>query len=145
LVHGVPAVVQPEIQAHVEKVLVDGRVDARRNHCPVRARLARRDGPYRENASQLDLVLDRTVLVEVPEEAVLVVADGRNAREYKPPGAPNFRTRIAIDVFPKDAVVLFVKADGVFDAVGLTVRRRENAIEVTDFAEAIAAQFERVR
>ena len=71
--------------ADVEEVLVDRRVNALLHHRPVAPRLARCDPAHREDAGELDLVLDCAVLVEIPEEPVLVVPHRCDGGEHQPP------------------------------------------------------------
>ena len=52
------------------------RVELRRDNAPVGRFLAGLQGAERQDARELDLELDVAVLVEVPEEAVLIIFDG---------------------------------------------------------------------
>ena len=114
---GVGDAVEVEVEPHVEEVLMIRGVELRGDEVAVRRRLARAGGPQREDAGQLDLELDRAVLVEVPEEAVLVVLDRRDRRDDQPPRPPDLGRvgQAAVGVLPEDAVVFLVHADGVLD------------------------------
>ena len=79
----VDRVVEPvhhHVEPGVEEVLVNGPVDPGRDHLAPPRLLPGPLGAVRDDAGQLDLELDRAVLVEVPVEAVLVVADRRDGR-----------------------------------------------------------------
>ena len=98
-----------------------------------------------DHAGELDLVLDRAVLVQVPVVAVLVVADGDDAGDDHPAHPPDFRVAGAeVGVLPGDAVVLFVQADGVRHGDGLAVVVVDHAVQVGDLAEAVAAELQGV-
>ena len=66
-----------QVETHVEEVLVDHRVQSGRHQRAVLRTCSRRHAPGGEDAGQLDLEGDRSVLVQVPEEPVVVVADRR--------------------------------------------------------------------
>src|SRR5579875_3388544 len=75
LLNRVPDTVDVQIQSDVKKVLVDHCVQARRNERAMLWHFPRRDRSGGEHTSQLHLKFDCSVLVEVPEEPVVVVAD----------------------------------------------------------------------
>lgn len=86
-----------------------------RRVCPTAA-LAFGDRAGGQYAGELDLVLDVAVGVEVPEEAVLVIPDGRDRGDDQPPRAAHLDLlRPEVRVLPGDPVVLLVHADGVRD------------------------------
>ena len=106
--------------------------------------LAGRDRAGREHARELDLERDRAVLVEVPEEAVVVVADRRERRDHEPARAAHLARAVApLDVAPEHADVLLVDADRVRDRQRLARGVRDDRVEVDDLAEAVAAARER--
>jgi hypothetical protein len=85
--------------------------------------------------------VDRSVLVEVPERAVLVVADRRDRRHHQAAGASHVDLAgEQVGVLPQDAEVLLVQAHRVLDAVGLALAVGQPRIEVADGADAIAAE-----
>ena len=99
-----------------------------------------------DDAGQLDLVLDVAVGVEVPEEAVLVVADRGEAGDDQPPGAAHLHLLgPEVGVLPADPEVLLVHADRVRDGQRLTVLVVGDGVEVVDLAQAVAAQLQRVQ
>src|SRR5690348_7604723 len=62
------------IYPEVEEMLVDNGIKARRNERPVLRlrRLADKHTPGAHNPCELDLDLDGSILVEIPEESVVV-------------------------------------------------------------------------
>ena len=99
------------------------------------------------DARRLDLLLPRAVLVEVPVEAVVVVAHGGDGGDDQPARAAHpglDALLVGVGVLPKHAEVLFVDADGVLDGARAAVLVGDVAVHVDDFAEAVAAQLERV-
>ena len=100
----------------------------------------------REDAGQLDLELDVAVLVEIPEEAVLVVLDRRDRRDDQPARAAHLRVvgQPAVGVLPEDAEVFLVHADGVLDRQRLAAAVAQVGVEVADQAEAVAAELQAV-
>src|SRR5206468_2442043 len=98
----------------------------------------------REDAGELDLQLNVAVLIEVPEEAVLVVLDGGNRGDDEPAAPPHFGAvrNAAISVLPQNAVILLVHADGVLHGEQVPAAIDHVGVEVLDVAEAIAAEFE---
>ena len=95
---------------------------------------------------ELHLQLDRAVEVEVPEEPVLVVADGGDGRHDQAPRPADLGpSGVQVEVLPEDAVVLLVEADGVRDGGGCPVLVGQDRVEVADLAEAVAAEGEGVR
>src|ERR1700680_861073 len=89
LFDGVFDSVHHHVEPDVEKVLVVRTIDAWRDQRAVGGLNARCNGPGRDDASELDLILDGPVLVEVPEEAVLVVADGGDGRDHEAARPPH--------------------------------------------------------
>ena len=93
LVDGVRRAVQAHVEPVAEHVLVVRPGQLRRHRVGVRDARAGRDRLRLDDPGQLHLGLDRAVQVEVPEEAVLVVADGgdRTTRPSAATGAPRRR------------------------------------------------------
>ena len=97
-----------------------------------------------DDAGQLDLGLDRAVQVEVPEEAVVVVADVGDEGDHHPAGPAHLgRAVVGVDVLPEDPVVLLVQADGALEDVGGAVLLGGDRVQVDDLAQAVAAEVER--
>ena len=95
-------------------------------------------------AGQLHLGLDRPVEVEVPEEAVLVVAHGGDGRDDHPPRPAGLAHPVPpVDVLPEHAVVLFVQADGIAQRRRGAVAVYLDAVQVDDLAQAVAAELQR--
>ena len=107
---------------------------------------ARLDRHRRHDAGELHLELDVAVEVEVPEEAVLVVAHRRDEAHDEPAAAPDLApAALQVDVLPEDPVVLLVHADRVRDRPRLALLVREHRVEVVDLSEAVAPERERLR
>ena len=70
----IAAAVEIEVEPSAEDVLVVHSVEMRGDELAVGRGLVLGDGLGRDDAGRLDLRRDDPVLVEVPEEAVLVVA-----------------------------------------------------------------------
>ena len=83
--------VDVEVQSIVEEMLMVRRGEIRRHD--LRTRRASIGNSHRlHKAGQLDLQLDRPVEVEVPEEAVVVIANGVKRRHDQPPTPPARRS-----------------------------------------------------
>ena len=87
LEHRVLLAVHAHVHAEVEEVLVDVCVQLGRHDCAVLRGLSFGDAGGIDDAGQLDLHLYRAVLVEIPEEAILVITNGGDAGYDQPPGA----------------------------------------------------------
>ncbi len=70
--------IHTHVEAHVKNVLVNGGVELRGHQGAILGHLAGGKCRRADHARELDLVLNVAVLVEVPVEAVLVVAHGGN-------------------------------------------------------------------
>ena len=113
--------------------------------CRPTDRLAGRHRRGLDDASQLGFELDRAVLIEVPVEAVIVIADGREERDHEPARAPHLKRLVAeFVVLPEDAVILLMQADRVLHDRRLAVIVGDRHVEIMDMAEAIAAELQRV-
>jgi len=124
-----------------EEVLMVRRVKQRRNQCAVNWAFAFVDRCKRENAGELDFELDIAVLVEVPEEAVLVVFDGGDGRYNQAAGAAHVgRIREStIGVFPENAVI-FSCMQMALGMVRLPPRLvAEMCVQIGDVSQAVAA------
>src|SRR5215831_20377005 len=107
LIDRVASSVHHHVQAHAEKMLVVWSVQARRHQGAVPGLLADGQRTGRRHPGQLYLVLDGAVLVEVPEVAVLVVADGGNRGKHQTSRAPDLRLLgPEVGVLPEDSVIL---------------------------------------
>ena len=91
------------VQADVEQVLVERGGQLRGDHrWRSGARLPGRDGHGGQDAGQLHLELDGAVEVEVPVEAVLVVAHGGDRAHHQPPRPADLgRARCAVLCFQR--------------------------------------------
>src|SRR3954454_21460712 len=143
---GVQRAVDRHVHPHAEEVLMVRRVQAGADDRAVLGRLTDVVGTHREHAGELDLVLDRAVVVEVPEVPVLVVADGDDRRDDEPTQPPHLHLlRAEVGVLPRDACVLLVHADRVLDRDGVAVLIVDDAVEVLDVPDAVASERQRVR
>ena len=119
--------------------------DPGRDHVGEVGAVAGRDRHGRHDPGELHLQLDVAVEVEVPVEAVLVVADGGDEADdqaARPAGLVGAALQVV--VLPEDPVVLLVHADRVLDRVRVALLGGEHRVEVVDDAEAVAAQLQRV-
>ena len=98
-----------------------------------------------KHPGELDLVFHASVLVEVPVEEVLVVHHRGDERDHEPAGSASLVVPVAVlHVFPQHPHVLLVHANRLLDDVRLALRVAKRRVEVTDAAEAIAPQLQRV-
>jgi len=89
--------------------------------------------------------LDGAVEIEVPVEAVVVVADRGEEGEHHAPLPPGLgRARPEVGVLPEDAVVLLVQTDGVGEGLRCAGLVGDDGVQIGDVAEAVAAELERV-
>src|SRR5215469_2463793 len=103
--------------------------------------MARRE----HDPGHLDLALDRAVQVEVPVEAVVVVADGGEVRNDESALPPGLRRAVEdVGVLPEDADVLLVDADSVAHLARLAGFAAHDRVQVGDLAEAVAAELKGV-
>ena len=130
------------IDTQAEEVLVVVCVDTRVDFCSPRScRLAWVEGVSVQNASELNLELDRAVLVEDPVDAVLVVGRGEDVADDQLACAGDGRGLIAeVGVLEKNACVFLVDADGVLDGRGFAGSVDEVGIHVVNRTLAITAE-----
>ena len=151
-VHLVDCVVFPievKVEPEAEQVLVDGRGqvggDQRRKLGLLSTGL---DRAHANDTGQFDLHLNRPVQVQIPVEAVLVVADGEKGTHHQPPRATNLgvevRGGVDIHMLPQHPVVLLVDAHRVLDRDGLPIMGHGVDIQVANLPQTVAAQLERV-
>src|SRR6202011_2560974 len=119
LLHRVGQTVHGHVQPGAEQVLVDGRGQPGGDLGGVRV-LAAGVGRGEQHPGRLDLALDRAVQVEVPVEAVVVVADRGEVGDTEPALAAGLGRAVEdVGVLPQDAEVLLVDADRVRYGPGL--------------------------
>ena len=122
-------------------MLVDVSVELRRHQRPVLGCLAGRHRRGIYDAGQFHFQLYRAILVEVPEEPVLVIADRRNAGHYETPRAPHLGlARTPVAVLPQDAVVFFMQANRVGDGHHTAAAVIHHSVEIVDLPQAVAAE-----
>src|SRR5581483_389021 len=120
LVDGVLGAVDFDIETNVEEMLVVGGGQPGGDHVGVPAWPFIAHGHGGHDPAELHLQLHRSVEVEVPVEAVLVVPDRGNGAHHQAARAADLgTTRDHVHVLPEDSVVLLVHADGVRPSVGL--------------------------
>ncbi len=138
--------VDRRVEAGAEEVLVEGCLEAGGDLGGVAGVFAGGGGGGLHQAGGLGLELDGAVLVEVPVEGVVVVAEGGDEGNHQAAGAAALGGEVGehIGVFPQKAVVLLVDADGVRQRLRGAVVVGDDGVEVADLAEAVAAQAERV-
>src|SRR5699024_4913321 len=127
-----------------EQVLVDGSEHPWSDFGSVRIAIAGMATTGEDYAGRLGFQLDRTVEVEIPEEAVVVVADGGEVGDHQPARATYLGMVVEIGVFPEHAVVLFVHTHGLRNLHRMTVVIGDHTVEVVDQPETVAAEFEAV-
>jgi hypothetical protein len=144
LVHRVVDSVHGHVQPGREQVLVEGGAQLRRDRARV-VRGLRAGGHGEDDPGGLGLQLDGAVEVEVPVEAVVVVADGEEEADHQPAATAGLRrSGEDVAVLPAHPVVLLVEAEGVANDPRVAVLIGERGVEVVDLAEAVAAQLQRV-
>src|SRR4051794_39869332 len=88
----------------------------RRDLRPMACRFARPQGRVVHDSRELDLHLDRAVLVEVPVEPIVIVAHGRDHRDRQPARPARLRPPVPpVGVLPEQAHVFLVQTDRVLD------------------------------
>ena len=143
LQHRVGVAVDAHVQAHVEVVLVHHRVQVGSDEAPVLRRFVVGRGAAVEHAGQLRLEPDGPVEVEVPEDAVVVVAHRVEGGDDETARTAHFRAApLEIAVLPEHSVVFLVHADGVRVVHRFSVAVRHVHVEVVDLAHAVAAELE---
>src|SRR5206468_2040063 len=145
--HRVGLPVHAHVQPGAEQVLVYRPGQPGRDLGGVRVP-AGRVGRGEQHSGRPDLELDRAVQVEVPVEAVVVVAHRGEVGDHEPALAAGLgqgaRAVEDVGVLPQDAGVFFVDADGVRYGPGLAGVVGDGGVQVGDLAQAVAAQLERV-
>ena len=122
-------------------MLVDVSVELRRHQRPVLGCLAGRHRRSIYDAGQFYFQLYRAVLVEVPEEPVLVIADRRDAGHHETPRAPHLGLAgTPVAVLPEDAVVFFMQANRVGDGHHTAAAVVHHSVEIVDLPQAVAAE-----
>src|SRR5258707_12210803 len=109
--------------------------------------LVGRSSRYRlgqDYAGQLHLELDGAILVEVPEEAVVVVAQRGDRGDDQPTGSSDLGLLgHPVVVLPQDPEVFLVDADRVTDRLGVAGRICDHAVEVANLAQAVTPGHQR--
>ena len=142
LLDGVARAVDGHVEADVEQVLVVRGGQLRRHPGGVVAGDVAGDGEH--DAGQLDVELDRAVLVQVPEEAVVVVADRRPRRHDEATRTADLAGAAEeVLVLPQHADVLLVQAHDLRQLDRLALVVGVDGVEVVDLAEAVAAERQR--
>ena len=106
-----------------------------------RARVSRGE----QHPGRLDLALDGAVQVEVPVEAVVVVAHRGEVGDHEPALAAGLSRAVEdVGVLPQDAEVFLVDADRVGYGPRLAGVVGHGGVQVGDLAQAVTAELERV-
>ena len=122
------------------------RIEAWSDLRTVLARVAGDHRPGIHNSRQLNLILDRAVLIEVPVKAVFIVANGGDERNDQSPGAAYFGLIGApVHVFPEDAKIFFMHADHVRHLENSAPAASHIGVKVAYLAQAVAAQLQCIR
>ena len=136
--------VDGHVQPGAEEVLVEGCAQARGQLGDV-VRAALGEGAGEDDAGGLGFEFDGAVQVEVPVEAVVVVADGGEEGDHQAAvaaGVVDAGPEVA--VLGQDAPVLLVHADAVADLARVAEGVGDDGAEVGDVAEAVAAELQGV-
>ena len=143
---GVVRSVDVGVDTHAEQVLVVVRVDAGIHfRAPALCVLAGVHGVGVEDAGELDLELDRAVLMEDPVYAVLVIGRREDVRDDElPPPRHDYRVVAKVGVLEQDPGVLFVDADSVLDCRAHPSAVHKGGVHVVDRTLAVAAESEAV-
>ncbi len=145
LAHGVAAAVDVHVQAGIEEVLVGRAAQIVVHHAAPTIGLAGHDGRGLDDAGQLGFELNGTVLVKVPVEAIVVIADGGEEADDEAPRTPHLEQPVAeFVVLPDDAIVLLVHADRVLHHERLALAVGGRHVEIVNVAEAVATELQRV-
>ena len=90
-----------------------------------------------------DFELNRAVLIEIPVEAVVIIADGGKERHDQAARPAHLKCVVAeLIVLPEDAVILLVHANAVLHEHWLSEIVGSRHIEVVDVSETVAAELE---
>src|SRR5258706_6503039 len=87
-VHRVIWAIYHRIESHIEDMLVIRRVEAWCDKHPILGLDVGGNRPGRHAACEFYLVLHRTILVKIPVESVLVIADSSNTLDHQAAPAP---------------------------------------------------------
>lgn len=140
---GVVRSVDVRVNSQTEQMLVIVGVDAWVDfRAPALGVLAGEQGVRVENASEFDLELDGSVLVEDPVYAVLIVGSGKDVADDQFPGAGDhggLEVVTEITVLEENTGVFLVDTDGVLDGDGRAGLVHEFGIHVVDATLAVAA------
>lgn len=139
---GVVGAVDVRVNSQAEQVLVVVSVDAGVDlGAPAFGVLAGAHGVGVQDTGQLDLELDRAVLVEDPVHAVLVVGGSEDVGDDQFAAASNHHRVVSeIGVFEEDAGVFLVNANGVLDDGRCTGAVDERCVHIMDGPLAVAPQ-----
>src|SRR5260221_3042445 len=103
-VHRVILTIYHRIESHIEDMLMIRRVEAWCDKHPVLGLDVGRNRAGRHDASEFYFVLDRAILVKIPVEPVLVIADSGNKRDHQAARTPDSGLiRSPIDMLPEKA------------------------------------------
>ncbi|KAI3479988.1 hypothetical protein L1887_57886 [Cichorium endivia] len=145
VVHRVAVAVDARVDTHAEDVLVVGAQHTARHYVAVRRRLARIDGRHGQHTRGTHLERDRSRLVKVPQEDVLVVGHRDDGLQHE--RAATHHVRIVgsvVGVLHAQAVVDLVHAHHLLLLKQLAVGQRKVAVKVVDRTQAVAPQTEAV-
>lgn len=94
-----------------------------------------------ENSRELDLGLDRAVLVENPLNGILVIGSSKYLLHYELPGTGDNGGFVAkVAVFEQNSSIFLVNANGILDGANITSPGRKLGIEVVNGPLAVAAE-----
>jgi len=161
--HGILVPINRGIYAQAESVLMILRQRTRTNHIPPIGRFSRVDVHDGDDAGGAGFDADPARLVEFEGEDVFVVCEGDDVLDhelaaagyYRAAGAPADRktTRLAdvldkvglyapVGVFPVNTVILLVNTNNIRRLLRRAIRTHDDAVEVLDHAEAVAAELQ---
>ena len=143
--NGIARPVHRHLQPGAESVLMDMALQAGGHFNPVFGGLAGQASGGVDDAGGLHLEGDLAGLVEIPVEGIFVIADGADRGDHQLAATPDlgaFGTEIPM--FPEDAVILLMDADGLLDLENAAFHGVQLGIQIGDMAQAVAAQLQRV-
>ena len=142
LINTVFETIDIEVESEAEQMLMDRRGHVgRHQRRNVGSFAAIFDRTHPNDASEFHLHLNGAIEIEVPKKAVFIIPHCVNRTDYKSARSPHFSgLGERISVFPQNAIVFLVHADGIFNPAGGAVPVYDVMIEVIDFAQTVATQ-----
>src|SRR6476661_7136158 len=128
-------------------MLVIWRVELGSNQRSIFRFLAGMQSAHGKNAGKFDLELNVTVLIEIPEEPVLVIFNRRNRRHHQAARTPHFWFvgYAPVGMFPQDPEILLMNTSCVWNRERSAPAVAHIRIAINNVSQAITTQAKRVR